>query len=122
LEKTMRKTMQHLDDEHMRLYEWSGTGGGITLPQKSKRGHPWHASYAVLAVLTSLLILNGCDNKRPAGSADEQVGQAAPATQDETNPKPDGAPPAPEAAQQAAPAEGSAPPQGGTVAGSAPAQ
>ncbi len=55
--------MKHLNDEHMQLYEWSGAGSGTVfgVPAKSKRAHPWHASYAVLAVLTSLLILNGCD-------------------------------------------------------------
>lgn len=38
---------------------WRGTHrrSADALPQRSKRGHPWQASYAVLAVLTSLLIL-----------------------------------------------------------------
>jgi hypothetical protein len=62
----MRKTTQHLDDEHMRLYEWSGAGMGCHIPAKSKRTHPWHASYSVLAVMTSLLILNGCNTQSPA--------------------------------------------------------
>ncbi len=68
----------HLDDEHMRLYEWSGAGTGMphALPIGTKRSHPWHASYGVLAVLTSLLILNGCDRKGPAEQAGEQVDQA----------------------------------------------
>ncbi len=69
----MRKTMQHLDDEHMRLYEWSGAGTGFTVPAKSKRTHSWHASYSVLAVMTSLLILSGCNSKSPAESANEQA-------------------------------------------------
>jgi len=61
----------------MKLYEWSGAGTGIafSLPAKSKRSHPWHASYAVLAALTSLLILNGCDKQGTAEQASEQVGQ-----------------------------------------------
>ncbi|MHB1214193.1 MAG: hypothetical protein ACYCY9_04310 [Thiobacillus sp.] len=71
----MRKTLQYLNDEHMQLYEWSGTGTGISIPAKSKRTHPWHASYAVLGVLTSLLLLNGCDNQGPAAQASEQVEQ-----------------------------------------------
>jgi len=64
----MRKMPQYLNDEHMKLYEWSGAGAGIafSLPAKSKRTHPWHASYAVLASLTSLLILNGCISKPSA--------------------------------------------------------
>lgn len=76
----MHQTMQHLNDEHMRLYEWSGAGAGIRLqaaaPQKSKRTHAWHASYGVLALLTSLLALNGCDSKGPVEQAGEQVDQA----------------------------------------------
>jgi hypothetical protein len=116
----MQKTMQHLDDEHMRLYEWSGTSAGIPLPQRSKRSHPWHASYAVLAVLTSVLILNGCDGKSPATPASEQVGQAAPA--EGSAPPQEGAAGAPDAAQQAAPPEGSAPSQGGATGAQAPAQ
>jgi hypothetical protein len=63
----------HLNDEHMRLYEWSGAGTGMahTLPTRSRRGHPWQASHAVLALLTSLLILNGCDSLRPAEPSGE---------------------------------------------------
>ncbi|KVW95477.1 hypothetical protein [Thiobacillus denitrificans] len=71
----MHKTMPHLNDEHMQLYEWSGTGSGISIPAKSKRTHPWRASYAVLGVLTSLLVLNGCDNQDSAEQASEQIEQ-----------------------------------------------
>jgi hypothetical protein len=69
---------RHLDDEHMRLYEWCGAGTGMNhpLPSKSKRSHPWHASYSVLSLLTTLLILGGCDSKGPAERAGEQVDQA----------------------------------------------
>ena len=76
----MRKTSQHLNDEHMRLYEWSGAGPGITLnlPARSKRSHPWHASNAVLAVMTTLLILNGCDSKASSAGAPYGVDQATP--------------------------------------------
>jgi len=64
----MYKTTQHLNDEHMRLYEWCGAGAvmPLAIPAKSKRTHSWHASYDVLALMTSLLILNGCENKGPA--------------------------------------------------------
>lgn len=62
----------HLDDEHMQFYEWSGTAGGAVMPAARKRRHPWHASYAVLALLTSLLIV-GCDNKQPATHAAEDI-------------------------------------------------
>jgi hypothetical protein len=70
------KTPSHLDDEHMRFYEWSGTTGGAVLAAARKRRHPWHASYAVLALLTSLLIMQGCDNKGPAERAGEDVDRA----------------------------------------------
>lgn len=75
----MKHTPRYLNDEHMRLYEWSGLGDGMSGPdrERSKRTHSWHASYAVLAVLTSLLILNGCDKQGAAEQASEQVGQAA---------------------------------------------
>ena len=71
----MSKTMPHLNDEHMQLYEWSGTGIDRSIPARSKRSHPWRASYAVLGVLTSLLVLNGCDNQASAEQASEQVEQ-----------------------------------------------
>lgn len=71
----MSKTMPHLNDEHMQLYEWSGAGTYISIPAKSKRTHPWRASYAVLGVLTSLLVLNGCDNQDSAEQASEQIEQ-----------------------------------------------
>lgn len=75
----MPSNTQYLNDEHMQLYTWSGagTGAGCVIPQKSRRTHAWHASSAVLAVLTTLLLLNGCDNKGPAEQAGAQVDQAA---------------------------------------------
>ncbi len=83
----MQRSMQHLDDEHMRLYEWSGAGAWITLsggePDKPKRPHAWHASYSILALLTALLALNGCDNQSPAEQAGEQVDQALRQMQEE---------------------------------------
>lgn len=74
----MYKSTQYLNDEHMRLYEWSGGGAGMhpAIAAKSKRTHSWHASYDVLALLTSLLILNGVDTKGPAKQAGAQVAQA----------------------------------------------
>lgn len=74
----MKQAMKYLNDEHMRLYEWSGLGTAMDGPRpvKSKRTHSWHASYSVLAVLTTLLIVNGCDKQATAEQASEQVGQA----------------------------------------------
>lgn len=82
----MRKT-PHLNDEHMQLYEWSGTVTGIafSLPARSKRSHPWHASTAVLGVMTSLLILNGCDSQGPAERAGEQVDRSVQEMKEEAN-------------------------------------
>jgi hypothetical protein len=64
----------HLNDEHMQFYEWSGALKA--LPVYAKRSHPWHASYGVLALLTSLLIIDGCDRKGVAEQAGAQVDQA----------------------------------------------
>jgi hypothetical protein len=75
----MRKHTQH-PDEHMALYEWcgAGTGGaGLPPPAESKRSHPWHASYGVLTVLTSLLLMYGCDDPSPAGQAGDTVDQVS---------------------------------------------
>jgi len=74
----MSKITPHLNDEHMQLYEWSGIGAGIAInmPARSRRAHPWQASTAVLGVLTSLMILNGCDKQGPAERAGEQVDQS----------------------------------------------
>lgn len=106
----MKTTSKHLNDEHMQMYEWSGLGAVATgaLPAGAKRTHAWHASYGVLAVLTTLLILNGCDTQTAAEQASEQVGQAAQGTADpqlfdET--APEAAAPAGEAARQPPPAE-----------------
>jgi len=68
----MHSSIQYLNDEHMRLYKWSGAGTGpsCAIPQRSKRTHAWHASYAVLAVMTTCLLLNGCDKKGPAEQAE----------------------------------------------------
>ncbi len=94
----MTPTLRHLDDEHMRFYEWSGTAGGAVLPTARKRRHPWHASHAVLALLTSLLIMQGCDNKNPAERAGEDVDRAlqdqrnVPGTAEEAGRAPGGEP------------------------------
>lgn len=80
----MKTANKHLNDEHMQMYEWSGLGAAVAgaMPAGAKRTHSWHASYGVLAVLTTLLILNGCDTQTAAEQASEQVGQAAQGTTD----------------------------------------
>lgn len=74
----MHLISRHLNDEHMRLYEWSGAGTGMAhqIDLRPTRNHSWHASYAVLAVLTSLLILNGCDDNGPTEEASAQAERA----------------------------------------------
>ena len=84
----MSKTRQTPNDEHMQMLEWCGTLSAIeqAAPAKSKRTHAWHASCGVLAVLTSMLILNGCDSKNPAEQANEQIDQAAQEMKKEVGP------------------------------------
>jgi hypothetical protein len=104
------RTTPHLNDEHMALYEWSGTVTGIafSLPARSKRSHPWHASTAVLGVLTSLLILNGCDNQGPAERAGERVDRSVREMKEEANALFDDATAQPSPAQEAGKALGDA--------------
>lgn len=97
----MQTTQKYLNDEHMRLYEWNAAGNGTVIPAKSKRSHSWQASYAVLAVLTSLLILNGCSNK---ASAERDTSQAAIDAVDEPRPSYDEAIAPLEPVEAAAPA------------------
>ena len=102
----MVKTMQHLNDEHMRLYEWSGAGAGTLLhgaPEKSIRMHAWFASYGILALLISLLALNGCDSQGPVEQAGEQLDLAIKEMQSEqARPQMDLAPTNPEDGTEAA--------------------
>lgn len=68
---------QHLNDEHMRMYEWNGAGSSAGLATRTVPKSRWHASYAVLAALTSLLILNGCDTQETATLSDDSFEQSA---------------------------------------------
>ncbi len=61
---------------HPTSRHFAGATAVCDLPHKSKRTHAWHASYAVLAVLTTLLMLNGCEKQGPAEQAGSQVDQA----------------------------------------------
>lgn len=74
----MSKTRQTLSDECMQMLEWCGTLTGIeATPAPSKRAHAWHAACGVLAVLTGMLILNGCDSKDPVDQAAQEMKQEA---------------------------------------------
>ncbi len=73
----MKKPAPHLADEHMNLYEWCGGVASFGLPVETRRPRRWHASYGALAVLTSLLVLNGCDRQGPLDQTGDQVGQPA---------------------------------------------
>lgn len=75
----MRTTFRpHHEDEHMTHYEWTGavTAVPLNLPAATHRDHPWHASTAILALLASLLILNGCDRQGPAEEAGARIDEA----------------------------------------------
>ncbi len=104
--------MKHLNDEHMRLYEWSGAGTGAVfgMPAKSRRTHPWHASCAVLSVLASLLMLSGCNSDTSAELTREQ---ATPEARGGEAPPGDATTAQPAAGEAAAPAAGGEP---GTIA------
>lgn len=72
----MKTSTRHLDDEHMKLYEWQG---GVMRPvtaEETRRPRRWHASYAVLALFTSLLVLGGCERQGPAEAAGERIDEA----------------------------------------------
>jgi|GEM_PF-3579300 len=122
----MKKPAPHLADEHMNLYEWSGGLASFGSSAETRRPRRWHASYGVLAVMTSLLILSGCDRQNPAETAGEPIDRSqgvgeAPAHDaaplyDETTSPPggpaeQGGPMAPPSAPDAAPAP---PPDGET--------
>jgi hypothetical protein len=61
----------HDQDEHMTHYEWcgAGTGGAVAPPQREQRADSWHASYAVLALLTTLLLVQVGGSKAAAEAA-----------------------------------------------------
>lgn len=126
----MKTASKHLNDEHMQMYEWSGLGAVATgtVPAGAKRTHAWHASYGVLAVLTTLLILNGCDAQKAAEQTSEQVGQAAEDTADPRlfdDTAPEAAAPAAEAPSEPPPvgeAAGEAAGGGGAAPAGAPEQ
>lgn len=67
----------HLD-EHMTHYEWRGAVTAIPLKPAAgtRRDHPWHASTGILALLATLLILNGCDRQGAAEEAGAQFDEA----------------------------------------------
>lgn len=123
----MKTTARYLNDEHMRLYEWNGLRSATALaPEATKRSHAWHASYGVLAILATMLLLNGCDRTDTAQSPADPVDQTAQAPGD--RPLYDEAPgyssgdagapsaPASEPMSQTAPAEGeTGSPAGGTT-------
>lgn len=82
----MRQIRQAHDNPLAPLHEARATEVATGYPHtaRSKRSHPWHASYSVLAVLTSMLILNGYENKGPAEQAGTPFDQAAPKPKEDT--------------------------------------
>lgn len=80
----MTSSAPHLADEHMNLYEWSGGVATFGVAAESRHPRRWHASNGTLAVLASLLILNGCASlssaEKTAPPADNASASPAPAT------------------------------------------
>ncbi|HQT01213.1 MAG: hypothetical protein B7Y26_02820 [Hydrogenophilales bacterium 16-64-46] len=79
----MKPIAPHLADEHMNLYEWNGGTAQFGLPAETPRAARWHLPFGVLAVLTSLLVLNGCDRQGPAEAAGEKIDQTLEETRDQ---------------------------------------
>lgn len=99
-------------DEHMTHVEWSGALAAIPLRLTAgkRHRHSWQASSGILALLASLLILNGCDRPETPPTPPGEAGSPAepPGGVGQT---PDAVPPAPEAPTGSAPSE-SAPSEG----------
>ncbi|MEW6413787.1 MAG: hypothetical protein AB1482_00855 [Pseudomonadota bacterium] len=102
-------------DEHMTHVEWSGalTAIPLRLTAGKRRRHAWQASSGILALLASLLILNGCDRQETSPTPPEGAGATA-TPSGGGEPPPDAVPAVPEAPAEApppagTPGEGSAP-------------
>lgn len=62
--------------EHMKPYPLHDAGAE-TSPQQSTRRHTWRICCAALAILTTFLLLSGCEKKGVAEQAGAQVDKAA---------------------------------------------
>lgn len=111
----MKKPAPHLADEHMSSYEWRGGLVRFGPSAETRRPRRWHASHGVLALMTSLLILSGCDRQNPAETTGEAPAHDATPLYDETANPPGG--PAEQSGSMAPPAAPDAvpaPPDGET--------
>lgn len=88
-----------LNAEHMKPYPLHDAGAAPVL-QRSRRMHTWRVCCVGLAILTTFLLLNGCDNKGAAEQAGAQVDEAARGMKDSVDTTNQVAPP------QAGPVEG----------------
>lgn len=79
----MKPIAPHLADEHMNLYEWNGGTAQFWQPAETRRAARWPRPLGVLAVLASLLVLNGCDRQGPAEAAGEKIDQAVKETREQ---------------------------------------
>ena len=85
-------------DEYMTHVEWSGalTAIPLRLTAGKRRHHAWQASSGILALLASLLILNGCDRPETPPTPPEETGATA-TPPGGSEPPPDAGPAVPEA-------------------------
>lgn len=66
----MQTCNEYLNDAGRPTSPQLTSASGAAAP-KSKRTHSWHASYAVLAVMTSVLLVSGCDKGTTEQAATE---------------------------------------------------
>lgn len=70
-----------LNAEHIKHYALHDVGSGTAL-QRSRHRHTWRVCCAALAILTTFLLLNGCEKKGVAEQAGAQVDEAARSNKD----------------------------------------
>lgn len=80
------------NNTYLKRYPWRDAEAE-PVPQRTKRMHSWRASGAVLAILTTVLLLNGCEKKGAAEQAGAQVDEAARSMNDAADPINQVAPP-----------------------------
>lgn len=72
----MPSSPPYLNAEPMKPYPLQDAGSESSL-QRSERKHTWRNRCAALAILTTFLLLNGCEKKEVAEQAGAQVDEAA---------------------------------------------
>lgn len=113
----MQTRIDYLNDAcHPTKLSLAGAAGAT---RRSKRTHTWHASYAVLALMTSLLLVSGCDKKDTAEQAAPPADKAVQTTP-ENAPAPSAGYPADPATTDPAMTPPASAPTPGTTPGNTP--